>query len=111
VYRNDASQAQASGDPVVLAVAVQATVAVSHNFVDKRPGRELVAEGEADSHGTAKRRECSSGVAVGKVRARGKGCVKSSQVTSEDLGGARSRAHLLHSSAREHSGRSDDAGR
>jgi hypothetical protein len=80
---------------VVLAVAVQATVVVPHNFADKRPGRELAAEGEADSHGAAKWRECSSEVAVGKVRARGKGYAKSSQVTSEDLGGARSRVHLL----------------
>lgn len=104
-YGNDVSQAQVSGGHAVLEVAVQAIVAVAHNFADTRLGRELAAEGEAGPYGVAKRRGWTCGEAVGKVRAKGKDCVKSSHATSEvDLGGAHSRAHLLRSSAGESSG-------
>lgn len=101
-YGNDVSQAQASGARGVLEVAVQATVAVPHNFADTRPGRELAAEGEAGPYGVAKQQEWTSGEAVAKVRAKGKDCVKSSHATSEvDLGGAHSRAHLRRSSEKK----------
>jgi len=101
-YGNDVSQAQASGGHGALEVAVQAIVAVPHNFADTRPGRELAAEGEAGLNGVAKRQEWTNGGAVGKVRAKGKDYVKSSYAMSEgDLGGAHSRAHLLRSSARK----------
>ena len=104
-YGNDVSQAQASGARGVLEVAVQAIVAVPHNFADTRPGRELAAEGEAGPYGVAKRQEWTSGEAVAKVRAKGKDCVKSSHAMSEvDLGGAHSRAHLRRSSEEKGSG-------
>jgi len=111
VYGNGAlPQVQANGDRGVLAVAPRAPVAVPHNFVETEPGQGSEAEDEA-ARGAAKRLGCPSGEVVEKVRAKGKGCVKSSQATSEvDPGGERSCAHLLHSSTRECSGRSDDAG-
>jgi hypothetical protein len=92
-----------------VGAAPQAPVAMPQNFADMEPGQGSAAEGEA-GHGAAKQRGCSGG-AVGRARARGKGCVKTSQATAEvDLGGVHSRAHLPHSSARDRSGHSDDAG-
>jgi hypothetical protein len=93
----------------VLGAATQAPVAMPQNFAGTEPGQGSAVEGEA-GHGVAKQRGCSGG-AVGKARARGKGCVKTSQATAEvDLGGVHNRAHLPRSSAREWSGQSDDAG-
>jgi len=80
VYGSGASQVPVSEGHEVLEVAGQGIAEAPHNSADTA-GRELVAAGEADPHGVARRQGWICEAAAGKAKGRGMGCVKSTQGT------------------------------